>query len=217
MHQCRLLQYVLLEKGLFAFNLPRSNFPPPFCGFGSPSSFIIIIIYPLTTRVVGDHRWFRNQFPPFPPVLHCPLGLDELQACPFPNVVFPPLPLSALTSSPFHCAVQDGFGQTWWTGDMTIPLSLRLFTVVGRSSCGPIACWILAWTSSLVTWSLYEMVVSCGSTSFPWLVFLFWALLYVRVRDSQAYRKIDVTIKGAHQAYLGTERNTCVIPLLPIP
>ena len=35
--------------------------------------------------------------------------------------------------------------------------SLRLFTIVRRSSCGPIACWILAQTSSLVTWSLYEM------------------------------------------------------------
>ena len=32
--------------------------------------------------------------------------------------------------------------------------SLRLFTMV-RSSCGPIACWILERTSSLVTWSLY--------------------------------------------------------------
>ena len=34
--------------------------------------------------------------------------------------------------------------------------SLHLFTIV-RSSCGPIACWILARPSSLVTWSLYEM------------------------------------------------------------
>ena len=33
--------------------------------------------------------------------------------------------------------------------------SLCLFTIV-RSSCGTIACWILARTSSLVTWSLYE-------------------------------------------------------------
>ena len=48
----------------------------------------------------------------FSPVLHCPLGLAELQACPFPDVVFPPLPLSALSSSPFHYALQDGFGQT---------------------------------------------------------------------------------------------------------
>ena len=35
--------------------------------------------------------------------------------------------------------------------------SLRLFTMVRRSSCGPITCWIVARTSSLVTWSLYEM------------------------------------------------------------
>ena len=35
--------------------------------------------------------------------------------------------------------------------------SLHLFTIVRRSTCGPIACWILAWTSLLVTWSLYEM------------------------------------------------------------
>ena len=25
---------------------------------------------------------------------------------------------------PFHCAFQDGFGQTWWTGDMTIPCGM---------------------------------------------------------------------------------------------
>ena len=34
--------------------------------------------------------------------------------------------------------------------------SLRLFTII-RSSCGPIACWILARASSLVTWFLYQM------------------------------------------------------------
>ena len=35
--------------------------------------------------------------------------------------------------------------------------SLCPLTMVRRSSSGPIACWILAQTSSLVTWSLYEM------------------------------------------------------------
>ena len=84
--------------------------------------FIIIITNPLTGVSLGHHRWFCNQFSSFSPVLHCPLGLAELQACPFPGVVFPPLPLSALSSSLFHCALQDGFGQTWWTGNMTIPL-----------------------------------------------------------------------------------------------
>ena len=35
--------------------------------------------------------------------------------------------------------------------------SLHLFTMVRRSSCGQIAYWILAQTTSLVTWSLYVM------------------------------------------------------------
>ena len=34
---------------------------------------------------------------------------------------------------------------------------LRLFMTVSRSLCGPVARWILARTSSLVTWSLYRM------------------------------------------------------------
>ena len=45
-------------------------------------------------------------------VLHCPLGLGELQAYPFLEVICPPLLLSALSSSPFHCALQDAIGQT---------------------------------------------------------------------------------------------------------
>ena len=74
-----------------------------------------------------EGRWgttndFATSFLHFFPVLHCPLGLGELLACPFPDVVFPLLPLSALSSSPFHCALLDGFGQTWRTGHMTIPL-----------------------------------------------------------------------------------------------
>ena len=71
---------------------------------------------------LGHHRRFRNQFSPLSPVLNCPLEPDELQACPFTDVFFPPLLLSALLSSSFHCAVHDGLSQTWWTGDMTIPL-----------------------------------------------------------------------------------------------
>ena len=62
-------------------------------GYCTVDSFIIIFIYPFTA---------------FFPVLHRPLGLDDLQACPFPGAVSQPLPLSALSSSPFHCALQDG-------------------------------------------------------------------------------------------------------------
>ena len=71
---------------------------------------------------LGTTNDFTNHFPKFFPVFHCLLELGELQACPVHDIVFPPLPLSALSSSPFHCALQDGFGQTWWRGDMTIPL-----------------------------------------------------------------------------------------------
>ena len=39
--------------------------------------------------------------------------------------------------------------------------SSRFFTMVRRSSCGPIACWILAQTSWLVTWSSIRCIVSC--------------------------------------------------------
>ena len=121
----------------------------------SAETTVIIIIYPLTVRVVGAPQMVSHSVSsPFVPVLHCPLGLGELQVCPFPDVVFPFLTLSALSSSPFHCTMQDGLGQTWWAGDIIIPLQFRLFTMVRRSSCGPIACWILARTTSLVTWSL---------------------------------------------------------------
>ena len=89
------------------------------------SSFIIII-YPLTTRVVGEPQMISQPVSSIFPVLHCPLVLGELQACPSPDVVFQPCPLSALSSFPFHCALQDGFGQTWWTGDMSIPLQIAL-------------------------------------------------------------------------------------------
>ena len=83
---------------------------------------VLIIIYPLTARVVGALQTISQPVSSIFSLLHCPLRLGELQAYTFPNVVFSPLPLSALSSPFFHCALQDGFDQTWWTGDMTIPL-----------------------------------------------------------------------------------------------
>ena len=65
-----------------------------------------------------EGRWgatddFATSFLHFFPVLHCPLGHVEFQACPFdPDVAVPPLPLSALSFPVCHCALQDGFGQT---------------------------------------------------------------------------------------------------------
>ena len=51
------------------------------------------------------------------------------------------------------------FGPDLKNGRQSIPLQFALvfFTNIRRSSCGPIVCWILAQTSSLVTWPLFEM------------------------------------------------------------
>ena len=61
---------------------------------------IIIIIYPLTARVVGAPQMISQPvFSIFRCSLGCPLELAVLQACPFPHVVFPPLPLTACVLS----------------------------------------------------------------------------------------------------------------------
>ena len=90
----------------------KSVFGASVWSVGVSMFIIIIIINPLTARVVGAPQIILQPVFSIFLVLHCLLGLAELQACPFPNVVFPPLPLSALSSSPFHCALQYGFGQT---------------------------------------------------------------------------------------------------------
>ena len=95
-----------------ADNTVTTGFTEKYTGRVRSVLIIIIIINPLTARVVGAPQIILQPVFSIFPVLHCPLGLAEFQACPFPDVVFPPLPLSALSSSPFHCALQDGFGQT---------------------------------------------------------------------------------------------------------
>ena len=52
--------------------------------------------------------------------------------------------------------MQDDFAKSDEWATCPYHCSLRLFTMVRRSLCGPLACWISARTSSLVTWSLYE-------------------------------------------------------------
>ena len=70
--------------------------------------------------------------------------------------------------------------------------SLHLFTMVRRSSCGPIAYWILAQTLSLVTWSLYEMCSILQQHLISMACILLWSSA-VMSHDSRAYRKMDVT------------------------
>ena len=59
---------------------------------------------------------------------------------------------------PFTVSCKMAFAKPDGRGTWPYHCSLCLFTMVRRSSCVPIACWILARTSSLVTWSFYEML-----------------------------------------------------------
>ena len=61
--------------------------------------------------------------------------------------------------------------------------NLRLFTMVRRSLCDPIACWILAQTSLLATWSLCEMR-SIFREHLISMARIFLCSSSVRVRDS---------------------------------
>ena len=145
-----------------------------------------------------------------------PSGLAGLQACPFPDVVFPPLSLSALSSSPFHCALQDGFGQTWWTGDMTI-----LLQFASLYNCQV----VFVWSNCLLDLGTDFLI---GNIVFVWDVkYLEVAPHFHRIHVAcKLYSSLELCCegpwfksvhedgcdKGAHQSYLGAERNTPVIP-----
>ena len=183
---------------------------------------------------MGHYRWFCNQFSPFFPVLHCPLGPAELQACPFPDVVFPPLPLSVLSFSPFHYALQDGFGQTRWTGDMTIPLQFAspydgqevfvwssflldlgtdflvgnlvfVWDVLYLASPDVILCGWLGSKHQLTNWLLYLAVAPHFHGLYSSLELCCEGPRFTSIQE-------DGCDNGARQSYLGAERNTPVIP-----
>ena len=122
------------------------------------SGFIItIIICPFTLRVVGTPQIISQPF------LHSSLFSNAL----WDLVNSRPVHSLMLSSHLFRClpCLLPPFTvpcKTVLAGPderETFPYhwSLRLFTMVRRSSCGPIACRILTRTSSLVIWSLHEM------------------------------------------------------------
>ena len=105
----------------------------------APSHGFIIIIYPLTARVIGAPQMISQPVFSVFPCSPLPSG-----TCPTPGLSIPwcCLPISfsvCLVFFPLHCALQDGFGQTWWIGDMTIPLQSAPFydhqEVFVRSNC----------------------------------------------------------------------------------
>ena len=116
--------------------------------YNSTNSSIIPITYPLTTRVVGAPQMTSQ---PVSSILLC---------FPLPSKTWWTPRLSV---SWCFCAVPWKIVLAGPDEEETGPFhfSLRLFMMVRRSSCGLIACWILAQTSLLVIWSLYGMCSIC--------------------------------------------------------
>ena len=87
---------------------------------------------------------------------------------------------------------------------------LRLFTEVRRSSCGPMAFPILAFTSSLIMWSLYEILRSLQKhLIFNTCILLFNVCCYdPRFTCISKYGHGQAT----HQSYLGADGNVLVVP-----
>ena len=120
---------------------------------------------------MGHHRWLHNHFPPFFSVLHCPLGLGKLKACSFPGVVFPPLFLSALSSSSL-CLVR------WFWPNLMNGRHVHITSVCISSQWSGLHV-VRSWHGLHCLWHGHCMrcIISCGSTSFPRLIFFFGALL----------------------------------------
>ena len=90
-----------LSLSKFILYTPADSFACYAC-YGN--STLLIFTFPSVHLAFSSHRslnregrWgtkddFVTSFLHFFPVLHCLLGLAELQDCPFPDVVFPPLP-----------------------------------------------------------------------------------------------------------------------------
>ena len=102
----------------------------------------------------------HDQFLSFCSALHCPPALSELQACPFPDD-FPALLLSALVVFPHSLCLARRF----WLNLMN-----------GRHVRATAFYVSLRWPGPHEGLRV-RCVVSCCSTSFPWLVFFIAALL----------------------------------------
>ena len=95
--------------------------------------------FTLNARIVGAPQMTSQ--PVSSIFLRSPLPwAGKFQACSFPYVVSLPLLLSALFSSSFHRALHMVLARPDERETCPYRFSLRLFTMVRRSSCGSIAC-----------------------------------------------------------------------------
>ena len=83
---------------------------------------IIIIIYPLTARVVGAPQMISQAVSSIFPCSPLSSGTWWTPSLSIPWCCLPTSSSVCLVLFRLYCALQDGFGQTWWTGEITIPL-----------------------------------------------------------------------------------------------
>ena len=118
----------------------------------------LLLIYPLNARVVGAPQMISQPVSTIFPCSPVPSGTWRFPGLSIPWCCLPTSSSVCLVFFPLSLCLakmvlaRPDERETW-----PYHCSLRLFTMVRRSSCGPIACRILARTSSFVTWSLYEM------------------------------------------------------------
>ena len=118
-----------------------------------------LTVYPLTARVVGAQQMISQPVSSSFPRSPLPSGTRQIPGLSIPRCCLPTSSSVCLVFFPLSKCLARWFWPDLMNRrhDHTSDCCLHLFTMVRRSSCGLIACWILAWTSSLVTWSLYEM------------------------------------------------------------
>ena len=82
---------------------------------------------PLTSRVIGAPETTSQLVSSIFPCSPLPSGTLRTPGLSIPLCC---LPTSFYACLVFYCVLQDGFGQTWWTGDVSIPLQFAsLYTV----------------------------------------------------------------------------------------
>ena len=129
--------------------------------FTTDSQFLISshFIYPLTARVVGAPQIILQPVSPYYFSLFSAALWDLANSRPVHSLMLSAHLFLCLLCllPPFTVPCKMVLARPDERKTCPYHCSLRLFTMVRRSSCGPTACWILTRTSSLVTWSLYEM------------------------------------------------------------
>ena len=80
------------------------------------------LINPLTVRVTGAPQMILPPVSSINPCSPMPPGTWRTPGLSIPWCCLSTSSSVCLVFFPFHCALQNGLGQTWWTGDMTIPL-----------------------------------------------------------------------------------------------